>query len=161
MLDIFPKCNLVQYQGKLVMQPWENGKNPNFGDNLHPPPPSPPSKRDFFSWVFSLLVIRQCSSLSSYVISRKTNESNSKKSQKPKFQARLWPKFGPPKFFRKFYLYWMLHLVASYNCMQFQGKLMNQTWEKGKKTSFGSDFDSFGPNLYPKFFFVDFTSARS
>ena len=26
----------------------------------------------------------------------------------------------------------MLHIVASYHCMQFQGKLMNQTWENGK-----------------------------
>ena len=31
--------------------------------------------------------------------------------------------------------------------MQFQGKLMKQTWENGKKPSFESDFGSFGPNL--------------
>ena len=36
MLDIVPSCNLVQYQGKLIMQPWENGKNPNFRSNLAP-----------------------------------------------------------------------------------------------------------------------------
>ena len=27
----------------------------------------------------------------------------------------------------------MLDIVASYPCMQFHGKLMNQTWENGKK----------------------------
>ena len=41
----------------------------------------------------------------------------------------------------------MLDIVASYHCMQFQGKLMNQIWENGKKPSFGPDF---GP-LLPKF----------
>ena len=38
----------------------------------------------------------------------------------------------------------MLDIVASYYCMQFQGKLMNQTWENGEKTSFGTDFGLFG-----------------
>ena len=27
----------------------------------------------------------------------------------------------------------MLDIVASYDCIQFQRKLMNQTWENGKK----------------------------
>ena len=34
--DIPPSWNLVHYQGKLMMQPWENGKNPNFRPNLGP-----------------------------------------------------------------------------------------------------------------------------
>ena len=33
---------------------------------------------------------------------------------------------------------------------------MNQTWENGKKTIFGPDFDLFGPNLGPKNFFRRF-----
>ena len=37
--------------------------------------------------------------------------------------------------------------------MQIKGKLMNQTWENGKKPSFGPDFDTFGPNLGHQFFF--------
>ena len=41
----------------------------------------------------------------------------------------------------------MSDIVASYHCMQFQGKLTNQIWENDKKTSFGPDF---GP-LLPKF----------
>ena len=32
----------------------------------------------------------------------------------------------------------MLDIVASYHCIQFQGKLMNQTSENRKKPSFGS-----------------------
>ena len=36
--------------------------------------------------------------------------------------------------------------------MQIKGKLMNQTWENGKKPSFGPDFDTFGPNLDHHFF---------
>ena len=31
MLEIVPSCNLVQYQGKLIMQHWENSEKPNFG----------------------------------------------------------------------------------------------------------------------------------
>ena len=47
----------------------------------------------------------------------------------------------------------MLDIVASYHCMQIHGILMNQTWENGKKTSFGSDFGPFGPKLGPKSYF--------
>ena len=37
--------------------------------------------------------------------------------------------------------------------MQFQGKLMSQSLENGKKPRFGPDFGPFGPNLAPKNFF--------
>ena len=62
----------------------------------------------------------------------------------------LWPKFGPKNCFREFYLYYMLYIVTSYHYMQFRGKLMNQTWENGKKPSFGPNFGGlfwhkFGP----------------
>ena len=40
---------------------------------------------------------------------------------------------GPQIFFHGFYLYYMLDIVASYHCMQFQGKLIKQTREKSKK----------------------------
>ena len=43
----------------------------------------------------------------------------------------------------------MLDIVASYHCMQFQGKLMKQTWENRKKSSFGTDFDPFKPKFDP------------
>ena len=66
--------------------------------------------------------------------------------KKPSFETNFGP-FGPKNFFHEFYLYYMLDIVASYHCMWFQGKLMNQTWENSKKPSFGPDFGPFGPNL--------------
>ena len=60
-------------------------------------------------------------------------------------------KFGPPKlFFREFYLYLMLDIIASYHFKQFQGKLMNLIWKNGQKPYFRPDF---GPNLATKIFF--------
>ena len=70
------------------------------------------------------------------------------------------PNLGPQNFFHWFYLYCMFDIVASYHYMQFQGKLTNQTWEKGKKPSFRTNFGTFGPNLGPKIFFIDFTSTK-
>ena len=46
----------------------------------------------------------------------------------------------------------MLWIAESYNCMQFQGKLRNQTWENRKKPSLGTDFGPFGPNVGSKNF---------
>ena len=55
----------------------------------------------------------------------------------------------------------MLNIVASYYAimkflMQFQGELMNETWENGKKPSFELNFGPFGPNLDPKKLFYEF-----
>ena len=49
----------------------------------------------------------------------------------------------------------MLYIVASYHSMQFQGKLMNQTLENGKKTSFRHNFGPFGSGS-PVFFFFKY-----
>ena len=65
------------------MQLRENGKNPNFGPNLGP--------LKLFSWVSPLLIVRQCSNLSSYPTLRKTNEANLKNNKKLNFG----PDFGP------------------------------------------------------------------
>ena len=56
MLDIVSSCNPVQYQGKLIMQTWENGEKPNVRPNFGP--------GKIFSWV--LLVVSPL--LSSYGI---------------------------------------------------------------------------------------------
>ena len=44
----------------------------------------------------------------------------------------------------------MLDIVPKYHCIQFQGKLINQTCENGKKPSFGHDFGPFGPKFDPQ-----------
>ena len=61
--------------------------------------------------------------------------------------------FGPKFLFHEFYIYYMLDIVESYPCMQFQGKLINQIWENSKKPSFGPDFGPFDPNLGHQFLF--------
>ena len=127
MLGIVPSCNLVQYQEKLMMQPWENGKNP-------------------FSWVLPLLVVRQCSKLSSYAVSRKTNEANLKKKTKKTNFGPVLAYFGPNlghQFFCRFYFYYPMRL---------KGKLMNQTWENGKKPNIGSNFVCLAKIWAPKYF---------
>ena len=73
--------------------------------------------------------------------------------QKPSFRADFGPTLHPENFFRRFYLYLILYIVASYHCMLFQGKLMNQPWENGRKPSFGPNAGPFGPNLGSQFFF--------
>ena len=55
----------------------------------------------------------------------------------------------------------MLDVVADYHCMQFQGKLMNQTWENDKKPNFGADFGPFGPNVGLQICFAGLTSSSS
>ena len=81
-------------QGKLMIQPGENGKNPNFGPNL--------GSLKFSSCVLSLLLARKCSKLPSYAIYWKTNKTTWKNDKKPNFRpdfGPFWPKFGPKKFF--------------------------------------------------------------
>ena len=57
--SFFGGCNLVNIK-KLMMQPWENDKNTNFGPNLGP--------KMFCLRVSAGLVVRHFSNLSSYAI---------------------------------------------------------------------------------------------
>ena len=54
----------------------------------------------------------------------------------------------------------MLDIVASYHCIQFQEKLMNEIWENDKKPSFVPHLVSLAQIWVPNFFFLDFTSTR-
>ena len=64
-----------------MKQTLENGKKPNFGPDfglfaqICPPP-------QFFLQALPLLVVRHCSTLSCYAISKKTDEPNLRKWQK-------------------------------------------------------------------------------
>ena len=55
----------------------------------------------------------------------------------------------PPNFFRRFFLNYTLEIVASYHCMQFQGKRIIQTQENREKPHFRADF---GPLRRQNFF---------
>ena len=65
---------------------------------------------------------------------------------------------GLNKVFHQFYFCYMLEIDASYHCMQFQEKLMNQTWEKSKKPSFRPYFGPSGP---PKLFFKNLAPSAT
>ena len=126
------------------MQPCGNGKNPTFGPNLGFP--------KFLPRVLPLPVIRQCPKLSSYAICWKTNQTW-EHGKKPNFQpdygvlTQIW---SPKSFLWVLPKHYMLHIVASYHCMHFQGKLINQSWENGKKPIFGPHFVPVDQNLGPK-----------
>ena len=95
-------CKL-QYQGKLIMQPWENDKNPNFGPNFGAP--------NFFKGFFSTSSVpmfqNNVQSYKPMPFPGKLMNQTSKNDKKPSF----WPDFGPfwwhlgsKKFFCGFYL---------------------------------------------------------
>ena len=67
---------------------------------------------------------------------------NLKNDKKPNFEAQL-------------------DIAPSYHPLQVKGKLINQTWENGKKPNFGPNFGLFDPNLDPWNFFAAFTSTSS
>ena len=65
-----------------------------------------------------------------------------------------------PILFYTFYIYYMLDIIASYHCLQFQGKVMNHTWENAKKPSFVTKLASSALIWAPETFLVDFNSTR-
>ena len=82
-----PSSNFGHSQGKLVMQPWENGKNPDFRPNLDP-------LKSFFMGFTST----RCSKLSSFAIYEKTNEPNLKKIMKNLILGPILAQMWPPIF---------------------------------------------------------------
>ena len=77
----------------------------------------------------------------------------SENGKKPSVRHDFGPNLVPINLFHGFYLYWVLENVASYHCMLFHGKLMNQNWENGENLV--SDLI-----LAQKIFFLGFTSTR-
>ena len=72
-----------------------------------------------------------------------------KNGKKPNFRpgfSLFCPNLDPKNFLHRFYRYEMLDIVTSCHCIQFQGKLIIQTQENGKKPHFGPDLVLLGPN---------------
>ena len=65
----------------------------------------------------------------------------------------LGPNLDPQSFFRGFYLYYMLDIVASYHRIQFQVKRLIQIQENCEKSHFWSDLGLLRPNSGRHFFF--------
>ena len=83
-------------------------------------PKSGPKK--FFSWILPLLDVRQCYKLSLSAISRNTNKPNCRKWKKSLVPGRQF-------FFSKIWLRQSLDIMVSYHLVQYQEKLMIQSWE--------------------------------
>ena len=132
LLDVRNYCKLLLYViSRKTNEPnLRKCKKPSFGYNFGLFQPNFSSQK-IFSWVLSLIDLLHRCKLSFYVSSRKTNEPNLRKWKKTLVLGPILACFGPNLvrkiFFRGFYLYQMLEIVASYHCMQFQEKLMNQT----------------------------------
>ena len=135
----------------------KNSNNPNFGLNLPAPPPTPKIKG------LLVPVVRQCSKLSSYAISKKTNKPSFKKCLKKTNFGPIFGAFGPPlpppiNSFCRFSLHYQLDIVLSCHPMQFKEKLTKQTWENAQKTNVGPDFGLFGSNLGLQIFLLQVLS---
>ena len=123
----------MEFRWKLMNQTGENGKKPNFGPNFGLFGPNLGPKFFFVcSNSTTLLDVRHCRKLSSYAISRKTSDPNSRKWQKNLILdlIRLFgPRFGPPIFFSKILLRQLWDIIVSYHHEHYQKKLMIQSWE--------------------------------
>ena len=153
------KLQSLQYQQKLMMLPWENDKILISDSICSPPSPSFPI---FFSWVLPLQVVRQCFKLSSYAISKKTNEPNLKKvTKKPNFG----PDFGPNLDSQIFLQDLPLLVVRQCSKVSFYAifKKTNEPnlrkWQKN--TTLDLTLTCLAQIWAPKFFLVVFSSTSS
>ena len=130
MFDIVTSYHCMQFQGKIMNQTWENGKKTNFGPNFDSFGPN--LGYNFFSWVLPLLDVRHCCKLSFYTISKKANDPNWRKWQKKLILGLIWAQIRAANFFFFFSKIWLrqsLDIMASYHHVQYQKKLMIQSWE--------------------------------
>ena len=148
MLAIVPSCNLVPSQGKLIMQPWENGKKHNFGHNLGP--------QKNFSRVLHLLLVRQCSELSFHLIqfSGKLMNQTWKNAKNlilgPTHLAQTWA----AKFFLLFLLLLVVRHYSKLSSYVVYRKTNHPNLRKWPKPNSRTNFGLFGPNLGPQTFFL-------
>ena len=120
----------MEFTGKLMNQTWENGGKPYFGhdfglsDKIWAP--------KIFYKSFTSIRCWTCRKLSSFAISGKTYDPNSRKLRKPHFGPDLGPlgaNSGRQILFQKIWLHHSLDIMASYRHVQYQKKLMIQSKE--------------------------------
>ena len=99
--------------------------------------------------ISALLAVRQCPKLQSWAILGKCWENDKNPT------LILNPIWGLRNLFQGFYL----DNVWSYHPMQFPGKLMNQTWENGKKPVSRLILAPFAQIWVHKIFFMDFITT--
>ena len=122
----------MQFQGKLKSQISENGEKPNSGLQFG----SFATKfwfSKFLTWLLPTLDVRHCCNLYLYAISRKTNNSNSRKWRKTSFWTwfrPLRPRFRLPNIFSKIGLPQSLDIMVNYHHVQYQKKQIIQSREK-------------------------------
>ena len=95
--------------------------------------PTPTPHPQFYLFILPLLDVRHCCKLSLCAISGKTNKPNMRKWQKPIFRPNFGPfglKSGHHFFSLKIWLCQSLDIMVSYHRVQYQKKLMIQSWEK-------------------------------
>ena len=116
-------------------QTWENDKKSSFGPVLAPlrifrSTTLPP--KFLFPWILPLLGVRHCCKLSLYAILRKSNESNLRKRLKSLALGQIWThvaKIRIANFSSKIWLQQSLDVMVSYHHVQYQKKLMIQSWK--------------------------------
>ena len=148
LLDIVSSSNPMQYQGNLMMQTGGNGKKSKFWVQFWVP-------KNVFG-ALPLLVVKHCSKLSNYVISRKSNKPNLRKYQKPNFRPAFGP-LGPNLEFPNF-VFWVLTLLDFKHCCKLSSyAISRKTYDlnsrKQWRTSFWAWFWSIVPKFKPTIFF--------
>ena len=147
----------MQFQRKRMNQTWENGKKTSFS-SLFDPNAGP---KIFFHGFYLNWVLDIAQAIILYNFKENLLNKLEKMAKKNSFGTDFCP-LGPKNFLHGFYLFYMLDIFASYHCMQLQGKLMNQTWENGKKPLVLEPISAHLAQIWPaNFFFFFFKNLAS
>ena len=123
---------LMQFQGKLMNETWENGKKPSFKLNFGP--------QKTFLWILPHLDVRHYCKLSLYLTSRKTKKTKLEKMVKNLVLSPILACFNQnlvPKIFL-----WVSHLLDVMDCCKLSlyaisRKINEPNLRKWLKTLFG------------------------
>ena len=139
MLDIVAGYHCIQFQGKLMYQTSENDK---MILDLILTTLAQIWILKFFMWILPSLDVRLCRKPSLYAISRRTNEPSLRKWQKTLDFGPFAPNLGCQILFSKIWLPQSLDVTVRHHHVQYQEKLMIQSWENlvtDGQTDWGTD----------------------